>query len=372
MKVCILSMQRVLNYGSLLQAYSLKKMIASIGHEVAFIDIEPNEQDNLKRIEVKSFDEGQRFSGRNIVYRLLQQDANVIYGLKKIIAKKNVVKLQKKFADKILELKEVNNEKEYDVCVIGSDEVFNCLNDASWGFTSQLFGNVRQANKVITYAASCGFTNAAELVDSVKDIIANSFTLISTFSVRDENTANFVREIAKTEPQYHLDPVAVGNFDKEIEKASKCLKNLPPKYCIVYSYHGRMGSSEKAAILNICRKEKMTPVSIGGPQKWVHTHLELDPFEVLCAFKNAAYVVTDTFHGAIFSAKYASRYAIIVRDSNKNKLSDLISRLNIDEHQVTSIEQIVDLYAIVDDKKAIRDIENVQYKRSIKYLEQNI
>ena len=83
-------------------------------------------------------------------------------------------------------------------------------------------------------------------------------------------------------------------------------------------------------------------------------------------------MVTDTFHGAIFSAKYASRYAIIVRDSNKNKLSDLISRLNIDEHRVTSMEQIVDLYAVLDDKKTIRDIENAQYERSIKYLEQNI
>ncbi len=372
MKVCILSMQRVLNYGSLLQAYSLKKMITSLGHEVSFIDIEPNEQDNLKRLKVKSFDEGLKLSGRNIVYRLLQQDANIFYGLRKIISKKNVAKLQKIFADEVLKLNEANNKREYDVCVIGSDEVFNCLNDESWGFTSQLFGNVRQANKVITYAASCGFTKPSELPNGVKDVISNSFMSVVAFSVRDENTANFVREIAKTEPQYHLDPVAVGNFDDEMEKASKCLKRLPKKYCIIYSYHGRMGESEKEAVLDLCRKEKMTPVSIGGSQKWVHTHLELEPFEVLCAFKNAAYVVTDTFHGAIFSAKFASRYAIIVRESNKNKLSDLINRLKIKNHQVTSMEQIADLYAVVDDKRTIRDIEKCQYERSIEYLEHSI
>lgn len=372
MKVCILSMQRVLNYGSLLQAYSLKKMITSLGHKVSFIDIEPNEEDNHKRLEVKSFDEGVELSGKNIIYRLLQQDAIIFYGLKKIIAKKNVGRLQKSFADKVLELDEKNNEKEYDVCVIGSDEVFNCLNDESWGFTSQLFGNVRQANKVITYAASCGFTKPSDLADGMRDVISNSFSLVSAFSVRDENTASFVREIAKTEPQYHLDPVVVGNFDDEIERASKCLKKLPEKYCVIYSYHGRMGFPEKEVILDLCHKENMIPVSIGGAQKWVHTHLELDPFEVLCAFKNAAYVVTDTFHGAIFSAKYASRYAIIIRDSNRNKLSDLISRLKIDRHRVTSIEQIVDLYTVLDNKETIRDIENIQYERSIEYLEQNI
>ncbi len=372
MKVCILSMQRVLNYGSLLQAYSLKKMLISLGHEVSFIDIEFREEDNLKRKNIKTFNEGIQSRGKNIIYRLLQQDAVIPYAFRKIIAKKNVVKLQKNFADKVLELNATNNEKTYDACVIGSDEVFNCLNDASWGFTSQLFGNVRQANKKITYAASCGFTKTLDLTDDMKDIILRSFSSVSSFSVRDENTADFVREIANIEPQYHLDPVAVGNFDDEIEKASKCLKKLPKKYCIVYSYHGRMGEAEKRAVLDLCRKEKMTPVSIGGSQKWVHTHLELDPFEVLCAFRNAAYVVTDTFHGAIFSAKYASRYSIIVRDSNKNKLGDLISRLKIDKHQVTSMQQIADLYERIDDKTQMRKIESDQYKRSIEYLEQNI
>lgn len=372
MKVCILSMQRVLNYGSLLQAYSLKKMLASLGHEVAFIDIEPNKQDNLKRLKVKTFDEGVKLSGKNIVYRLLQQDSNIFYGLKKIKAKKNVIKLQKKFADEVLELNETNNDQKYDACVIGSDEVFNCLNDESWGFTSQLFGNVKQANKVITYAASCGFTKSLDLSEEMRDVIAGSFSSVSAFSVRDENTANFVREIAKFEPQYHLDPVVVGNFDEEMEKASRSLKKLPKKYCIIYAYHGRMGEKEKKAILELCRKEKMTPVSIGGAQKWVHTHLELDPFEVLCAFKKASYVVTDTFHGAIFSAKYASRYAIIVRESNANKLKDLTSRLGIENHCVTSMEQVAKFYNEIDDKKNIREIEETQYKRSTEYLERNL
>ena len=39
MKIAILSMQRVINYGSVLQAYSLKEIIESItGEHVDFID----------------------------------------------------------------------------------------------------------------------------------------------------------------------------------------------------------------------------------------------------------------------------------------------------------------------------------------------
>lgn len=51
----------------------------------------------------------------------------------------------------------------YDLCIIGSDEVFNCLNTNGWGFTSHLFGNVPEANRVITYAASCGSTSYKDL-----------------------------------------------------------------------------------------------------------------------------------------------------------------------------------------------------------------
>lgn len=373
MKICILSMQRVLNYGSLLQAYSLKKMLGSLGHDVSFIDIEPNEEDNKKRARVMDFDEGIKSSGKNIVYRLFQQDTFVPYALKKIKAKKEVSKLQRAFADDELGLNNANNEKKYDACVIGSDEVFNCLNDAEWGFTSQLFGNVRQADRVITYAASCGFTKVDELSDDVSNVIKTAFDRVGAFSVRDENTAQFVKALSDKEPVYNLDPVAVGNFDDEMKKHEDCLKKLPKRYCIIYAYHGRISSPDEIrAILKLCREKHLTPISIGGYQKWVHHHPVLSPFEVLCAFKNAEYVVTDTFHGTIFSAKYAKRFAVIVRGSNNNKLSDLLSRLKIEDHKVTSTDMISKLYDLEDDKKVMRGIEAEQYRKTIEYLEQNL
>ena len=46
MKVCILSMQRVGNMGSLLQSYALKTTIERLGHQVEFIDIEKREDDH--------------------------------------------------------------------------------------------------------------------------------------------------------------------------------------------------------------------------------------------------------------------------------------------------------------------------------------
>ena len=50
MKVGILSMQQITNYGSFLQAYGLKSIIEGLGHEVEFIDIVPGEQLSQYRI----------------------------------------------------------------------------------------------------------------------------------------------------------------------------------------------------------------------------------------------------------------------------------------------------------------------------------
>ena len=56
-KVYILSMQQVNNYGSVLQAYSLKKMIESLGNGVKFLAIEKGMDDALSiQCEKKDID----------------------------------------------------------------------------------------------------------------------------------------------------------------------------------------------------------------------------------------------------------------------------------------------------------------------------
>lgn len=375
MKVCILSMQRVLNYGSLLQAYSLMKLIKSLGHEVSFIDIEPNEDDNAKRLEAVSFEKeyinsNTKILRKNLIYRIMQQDSNPLYALKKINSKKQVSKKQNKFGEEYLLLNSANNTLLYDTCVIGSDEVFNCLNDSEWGFTSQLFGNIKQANKVITYAASCGFTIAENVPYEVGEIIKTSFQNINKFSVRDNNTKKFVTEYSDKEVDMHLDPVIIGDFYEEMQNNNEIVESLPKRYCIIYAYHARIHATEEIeAILNFCKKENLELVSIGGYQKWVHKHLELNPFEVLVAFQNANFVITDTFHGAIFSAKYAKHFAVIVRESNANKLNDLISRLDIENHRLTSIDRLATIYGITHNKKELNKLIEIEKKKSIQYLE---
>jgi hypothetical protein len=196
---------------------------------------------------------------------------------------------------------------------------------------------------------------------------------MSSFSVRDENTFNLVKALMKRDAFIHLDPVLIGDFDAEMDSAKDIIKHFPRKYCLVYSYNARINKPDEInAILSFCMDHNLIPVSVGGYQKWIHRHLDLNPFEVLLAIKHADYVITDTFHGTIFSAKYADRFGVIIRDSNRNKLGDLIKRLELSKHQIYNPNDIGKIYEAIKEKDAIDLILAEQRKKSLKYLRSNI
>ncbi|ELC8330624.1 polysaccharide pyruvyl transferase family protein [Clostridium perfringens] len=373
MKICILSMQHVQNFGSLLQSYALKNMIESLGHKVSFIDIKKNNEDyellegNLlnincnKKIDNNTFSKFSKFD-KYVINRVI------------IKRKANEQDLQfNTFRNKVLGVSQKDNIDYYDYCVIGSDEVFNCLTKSKWGFTSQLFGNVEQAKNVITYAASCGATTYEKIPEPVKNKISETFNSVKAISVRDGNTYNFVNKLASgKEVSINLDPVVVKDFSEELKEIDISNK-VPNKYCIVYSYYNRINKKEEInAIKRFCKKNNLKLITVGAPQMWIKNHVVLTPFEVLKAFKCADFIITDTFHGTIFSAKYSKKFATFTRSSNYNKLSDLVNRLQIQDHLMTSLNDLDRIYEIEHNKLIIDSIEKEQYKKTISYLSKNL
>ena len=124
MNIGILSMQRVINYGSYLQAFALKKTIEGLGHNVAFLDIKPGQQ-----LET-DFDEK---SKKNYLLWLTQKiDSNIF---KRIGHYFFGIKTRKMFLNHFIILglsKEPDYDAEFDAVVIGSDEVFNCTQKAKY------------------------------------------------------------------------------------------------------------------------------------------------------------------------------------------------------------------------------------------------
>ena len=97
-----------------------------------------------------------------------------------------------------------------------------------------------------------------------------------------------------------------------------------------------------------------------------------DPFQCLKIFQNADFVVTDTFHGTIFSAKYSRRFAVLARKSNKNKLLDLVKRIGVEEHLMTRMGELEQVYAREHDKITFKNLIEQEKCKTIKYLKTSI
>lgn len=369
MKVAILSMQRIENYGSLLQAYALKKNLENLGAEVEFMDIRKIPEDYDEGIGMyfnfKKEYQGRGFQVNKINRFLLLRIKHKLIGT----INNQQIKHFESFRNKYLDLSK--RSQHYDLCVIGSDEVFNCMDANSWGFTSQLFGNIPEADRVVTYAASCGATKYTDLPKNIAEKIKLYFARISSFSVRDENTKRFVERLTDKNVSYNLDPVLIYDFKQELENVK--LPVLPKKYCVIYSYVNRINNeAEINAILSFCKEKHLVPITVYGTQFWCNRHINCTPFECLKIIANSDFVITDTFHGTIFSTKYANRFAIIIRESNKNKLSDLAFRVGVNDHILKEIGDLRDIYCLEKDSNKINAILEEQRKKTINYLKDSM
>lgn len=372
MNICILSMQDIQNFGSLLQSYSLMKMLEQLGNNVSFLSIEPIATDNalLNGYQENYADESGK--GNGLLGKLKKIDK---YAINRLRIKKKAKAQDMQFdifRREYLHIKDTQEENIFDFCVIGSDEVFNCNASSPWGFTSQLFGNVKQARNVITYAACCGSTKSENVPEVVLDIIRQTFNRISAFSVRDENTKAFTEALTSKDVEMHMDPVMVGNFDKEIQNV-ELPSETPKHYCIVYSYYNRINNEDDICAINtFCKKHKLEIISIGAPQMWIKRHIVCSPFQMLKLFKCADFVITDTFHGTIFAAKYSTRFAVMLRQSNRNKLSDLIKRLGLEAHHINSMWELESVSQTLNDVQRIKEIELEERQKTMKYLTGNL
>ena len=371
MKIGIMSMQRIENYGSFLQAYSLRQMLEELGHEVTFVDykIEPCIVEENKPLNVPK---------HSILYRLIRKIYYLAMGVVHAIdgttlAEKKLEesRLRHCYASYIEELgitAERTENVPVDILVIGSDEVFNCLQtNPAVGYSKQLFGEGVNAKKVITYAACAGFTTVTGLkkyhiLDEVRRMLKNNFAHIS---VRDQNTFELVKYLAGIDCPIHLDPVLVSDFkSKIVEKGD--LKN----YIVVYSYEERMSNNEaeKTAIQSFAHARGLKTVSIGNYQTWTDLHIPASPFELLGYIKNADYVITDTFHGTIFSIILEKQFATIIRESNTQKLRNLLSQFGLSNRSVDALDNLESILTSDIDYTFSNSIRKEERVRSLDYL----
>lgn len=369
MKIGIMSMQRVANYGSFLQAYGLKKIIEKQGHSVVFVDYKVGRPVTFEN------DKKQYYKGiiREKVMDIAAECIDLLFFASE--EQKYSMQFKKMYKKNFLPLLGISDKKNYhksvDTLVIGSDEVFNCLqSNPIVGFSPELFGHNNKAKKLISYAASFGNTTITGLEDAKKEkIISHLLKKFNNISVRDQNSFEIVKTLTGKEASINLDPVLMYEFTDEI-----IYPQTGEKYLVVYAYRNRLSESEKKAIKDFAKKEQLKIIGIGGYQDFCDVCFQGSPFEVLGYIKGAEYVITDTFHGTIFSVINQRKFVTFIRNGhgkkygNYEKLMDLLQRLGLEDRAIFSPSEISERIYTDINYYAVDEIIRTQREKTMSYL----
>lgn len=296
MKCAIVTVYNSENSGSYLQAYALGEKIKQLGHTAVFVR--------------------QNFSDHGTSY--IQYIKKIGRGICKckISSIKLINTRRKAFKTAVSKFTLENPNKSIDNYILGSDTIWDISIKYFRNHRSFFWGTDFIGTKVISYAASLGFANA----DIIKncDIVPQALNNIASISVRENSAREILQPYTEKKIEVVCDPTLL--LQREEYEALAPQNNY--KNCIfIYSY-GKMPVEYAEEIQRFARTEGLKTIILGTGNEWCDFSLAYDPFLFLGIMKNAKYVITNTFHGTVFSHILEKKFAVI--DCGKSKVTDFL------------------------------------------------
>ena len=350
----ILTFHRALNYGALLQAYSLFQYLNN-DNNIEIIDFLPenNWTDTAYLISLNS-----KYALARNIYSILSFP--FIRKRKRCFAEfiGKHIKLSKDHDIDASHLPEVIRKNNYDTVICGSDQIWNAkLPDSDISF---LLPNIKGVKK-IAYAASIGKGDFEDFNNS--NLVRESILDYKYISVREIATLDKLKKFAEltAEVSVVVDPTLL--VDKSVFHKIASDRIVRGSYIFLYTVVGREETIEAAERLSKRTKLPVYTLFSGRPKKWwvkYRNHVpngDIGPAGFLAMIRDANYVVTDSFHGTVFSLIFKKNSFFI-----KKKENGILTR---DER----IGQLCDLFQINEryiDNKLISNIaltQNIDWER---------
>jgi hypothetical protein len=355
MKIGILTFFNYNNYGASLQCYGLYKILKKMGHDVEYLDYtcpyigNPFKLDHLKKKGLFGY----------------------IYSTVGYICYLPRRKKFQKFRELIPHTKPLNIHNiaemgsDYDKYITGSDQVWSVkLTDFD---TTYFLDFVKDDSRKYSYAASFGENAVKEANRSRYKELLEKFQKIS---VREDYGQKLTQEIAGQNSEITVDPTLLLNAEEWQKVCSK--KRVKGKYLLVY----QLGFSKQLihAVKSVAKQTGLQviyiPFPLGGVVKSKFS-ISIGPAEWLSLFKNAEYIITDSYHGVIFSIIFRKLFLAVVDGQHKNQRAiSLLQKLHLEE-RIAQDDNFGDIVKKIDYEK-VESILNVDIEASKTWLRENI
>lgn len=309
-RIGIITFQRAHNYGAILQVYALQELLKERNCNVSVIDYYP---------------EAQHFYHYSECYRYsLLHPKELIKNLLYLPRRKRRYDSFNSFIENKLDLsrKDIMNIcKDYDLVIIGSDQVWNPKNSRG-RYDLYYWGNFKENGfpKLISYAASMG--NCSNVNWDVATKLLRNFDAIS---VREEYLKKEIREKCKIDAEWVLDPTLLQThfFYSNIVIEP----NIREPY--LFFYQARANKHAYNYAKRWAKKMNLKFVCLSAHIMLQNSHCVLGagPSEFLGLIKNAKYVITTSFHGTVFCYHFKKNFSTLMLDDGDNGRSESLLTL---------------------------------------------
>lgn len=321
-KALLLTFSFNYNYGGLLQAYATIKALNKLDIDV-FIPVYVPQYVKGNA----SFFRGLGIRNGNPISRIYKRAILLNRYLRFDSFRSNNFSYDKKLDTLSAIKKHING---YDYVITGSDQAWN----TNWynEFDDYFFQGFFQSNsktKKVSYAACFG-SEKQNL--NFKDQASRCLNNYDSISVRNNISQNIVHEYIGIMPEVVADPTVLHEFDEL--KNSKWNESL--NIILVYSLDEDNIQVGKAISLKLKSMTGCRVVFINSERSlsidWADkVYNDKGPAEWVELFYRAKYIVTDSFHGCVFAAKFGKKFIPYTTGWRADRITSFLELIGLND-----------------------------------------
>lgn len=347
MKIGILTLPLCSNYGGILQCYALQTVLQQMGHQVvvlnrtsafSFITVFLRIGSVMKCL-IRRF----IFGKKNIrIANPFSVSYGVNYPVYDVSELQSFIHARINRTFPIVTSGKLRSEVQHlhlDALIVGSDQVWRecyspCITDYFLGFKPDV-----ASMRKIAYAASFG-TNDAYISEKYLEKCVSLAHQFQFISVRESFGIDILKNIFGLTATQVLDPTMLLEVDSYLSlmksKDAEMFQSKTLTYVLDWD-------TEKKEIINYIVHELHQPRMdfmpiTGGTEKLL---MLPSVSRWLSAFKYASFIITDSFHGCVFSILFKKNFvAILNKERGADRFFSLLSSFGLQERLIESIDEL--------------------------------
>ena len=323
MKVNIITFHNTMNFGASIQCAALSRYLSSLGHNVEVINYLPDYVMNKKSV-LKEFKKAHSLRGIVKGFAYLSKSGTIKSKDRKYndFLENNILltKPYHSYDDILADVPDA------DLYICGSDQIWNPSLTGDSLDKSFFLEFVDDRKSRVAYGASVGELDFEKYRDELKKL-TERFKYIS---VREQTVSEKLSGVIGRSVNVVLDPTLL------LRKEDYCSMEIPCSaasghYLLLYNIQNSDLTISTAKEIASEKNLEIVDISANPFQKIKGTTrlLDIGPGEFLTLYKNAEYVVTNSFHGTVFSIVYEKGFNSVLHTTRGGRIRDLLNSLEL-------------------------------------------